>query len=736
MKKSLSSQLLSGFSLAIVLVGTLTLVINYRLLQNDLDKQVKSNGQAIARSLEFATEGLLEYGNTSILQRMVQNYATLPKIVDIDIVAPDGKSLVLNKSVKPSNPSTNKHKFSGISSELDNAFIQAATSGLEIVIQTKIKNKQAFVHILPFSSKLFDNGNQYFNQRGLAIVAIDLEQVRNEAWAIFVTTTITMFIGILAILFLMLTLIHKYAIQPLKSLHTEIVNSQALDNIKLPKMLPDNEIAFLANTLVAAIAQLRAVESQKNAELSKINKELSDLSQFLEQKVIERTAELTATNLELQQAKELAQESSKAKSLFLANMSHELRTPLNAILGFAQLILEDDQIPTETKEQINIISQSGQNLLNMINSILVITKMEPGRQKLDIKQFYIRDLIKGVQEVIAFKVRQKQLFFKLENQANINSLIETDELKLKQILVNILDNALKFTDTGGVTLRISSETILPDHLQESQYIPLYFEVEDTGIGISESDLEFIFDPLFQADLGNRFYEGTGLGLPLSKHLIHLMGGDISASSSLHRGSLFRFNILVKLVQDVPDDNPIKNLSLDDNQIIPDSSIFNPNLMGFLVNDAAKINPNLDILLAEDNQVNQIIVLRMLQKLGYKADVAKDGLEVLAKLENHIYDVILMDIQMPHMDGLEATKMIAHNYWHQGDRQQPSTVNNFNNTQDGYPYVKPLVIALTANAFAETKDDCLAIGMYDYMTKPVAIDTLREVLQKASIQLFT
>ena len=417
-------------------------------------------------------------------------------------------------------------------------------------------------------------------------------------------------------------------------------------------------------------------------------------------------------------------------------MSHELRTPLNAILGFAQLILEDDQIPTETKEQINIISQSGQNLLNMINSILVITKMEPGRQKLDIKQFYIRDLIKGVQEVIAFKVRQKQLFFKLENQANINSLIETDELKLKQILVNILDNALKFTDTGGVTLRISSETILPDHLQESQYIPLYFEVEDTGIGISESDLEFIFDPLFQADLGNRFYEGTGLGLPLSKHLIHLMGGDISASSSLHRGSLFRFNILVKLVQDVPDDNPIKNLSLDDNQIIPDSSIFNPNLMGFLVNDAAKINPNLDILLAEDNQVNQIIVLRMLQKLGYKADVAKDGLEVLAKLENHIYDVILMDIQMPHMDGLEATKMIAHNYWHQGDRQQPSTVNNFNNTQDGYPYVKPLVIALTANAFAETKDDCLAIGMYDYMTKPVAIDTLREVLQKASIQLFT
>lgn len=734
MKKSLSSQLLSGFSLSIVLVGTLTLWINYRLLQNDLDKQVKNSAQSITRSLEFATEGLLEYGNTSILQRMVQNYATLPKIVDIDIIAPDGNSLISYKSNRLSNSSANKHKFSGISSNLENAFVQASSSGLEIVVQTKIKNREVFVHILPFSSKLFDNGRQYANQRGLAVVAIDLEQVRNEAWTIFLTTTITMFIGVLAILVLMLTLIHKYAVYPLKSIRIAIANSQTLDNIQLPKKLPVNEIGFLANTLVTAIAQLQAIENQKNAELNKINQELSELSQFLETKVIERTAELTATNLELQQAKELAQESSKAKSLFLANMSHELRTPLNAILGFSQLILEDKEISAETREQIHIISQSGQNLLNMINSILVITKMESGKQKLEVNKFYIKDLVKSVQEVIAFKIREKQLFFKIENQADIDSLIETDELRLKQVLINILDNALKYTDTGGVTLRIMSEVSSPESSQESPYIPIYFEVEDTGIGISESHLSYIFEPLFQVDLGKRFYEGTGLGLPLSKQLIQLMGGDISVSSVPNQGSVFRFSILAKLIKDIPEDNSLQKLSFDESQNMPVTPELKSNILNFSSTDTPKLETGLNILLAEDNQVNQIIVLRMLDRLGYKADVAKDGLEVLAKLENHIYDVILMDIQMPRMDGLEATKAIAHNYWHQDDQRQSSASHTHNAPQPTFPCPKPIVIALTANALAETKENCLAIGMYDYMTKPVAIDTLKEVLQKVSIHL--
>jgi signal transduction histidine kinase len=512
-------------------------------LQNDLDKQIKNNAQAIARSLEFATEGLLEYGNTAILQRMVQNYATLPKIVEIDIVAPDGKSLVINKSNKSNNASTNNHKFSSISSELETAFTQASNSGLEIVIQTKIKNREVFVHILPFSSQLFEQSSQNFSRRGLAIVAIDLEQSRNEAWAIFITTTVTMFIGVLAILFLMLTLIHKYAVHPLKLMHIEIANSQTLDKIKLPNELPENEIGFLAATLVTAIAQLQAIERQKNAELNELNKELSKLSQFLETKVIERTAELTATNSELQKAKELAQESNKAKNLFLANMSHELRTPLNAILGFAQLIFEDEQVSGDIKEQIHIISQSGQNLLNMINGILLITKMESSTQKLNISRFYIKDLIKNVQEVVAFKTREKQLFFKIENQLNIHDSIEADELRLKQVLINILDNALKFTNNGGVTLRISSDATSPDHLQEYEHSSLYFEIEDTGIGISELDLDRIFEPLFQVNLGQHFYEGTGLGLPLSKQSIHLMGGDISVSSKPNQGSLLSFFFL-------------------------------------------------------------------------------------------------------------------------------------------------------------------------------------------------
>ena len=698
MKKSLSRQLLIGFGVSLVVVGISTLWINYRLLQNDLEQQVQKRAQSIARSLEFATEGLIEYGNESILQRMVQNYATLPTVLEIAIVAPNGKTMVTQ------DQSDGKISYASLHPELAAHLDKAATTGLEVVVETTIKDKTAVVHILPFSGSLFTKiGQNNLDRRGLAITVIDLQQVQQEAWRTFLTSTITMMVGTLAILFLMVLLIQIYALRPLKNLNSAIAQSKNTGNIALPKSLPSNEIGYLANTLVTAIGQLNEFEKSKNEELRKINTQLEQLSESLEMKVIDRTAELTTTNIELQQAKEVAQEASKAKSLFLANMSHELRTPLNAILGFTQLILDDNKVTEEISEQLKIINRSGEHLLALINSVLVMSKIDSGSQILNVSDFYIGDLIKTVSEIIEFKVRQKKLSLVIENNTNLSKFIRTDELKLRQILINLLNNAVKFTSSGKVTLRISSDTNNSQLSNNSQRQYLYFEVEDTGLGIEEENLEKIFQPFFQSESGRQAYEGTGLGLSISRQFVNLMDGDISVSSIVGQGSVFRFYIAAQLVEAdsvQPLSNIINESQLESKSVSTDSQ--------------EKFLPEqLRLLIAEDSVVNQKIILKMLETCGYKADVANNGIEVLEKLQSSNYDVILMDIQMPKMDGLEAAKHIYHEL---------------------FPFHKPLIIAVTANILAENQEACLAAGMYDYISKPVRIDTLRQALQRASSHL--
>lgn len=698
MKKSLSRQLLIGFGLSLVVVGISTLWINYRLLQNDLEQQVQRRAQSIARSLEFATEGLIEYGNESILQRMVQNYATLPTVLEVAIVEPNGKTMVTL------DQSDGKKNYGSLHPELLAYLDKAATTGVEVVVETRINGKAAIVHILPFSSSLFaKTGQNHIDRRGLAITAIDLQQVQQEAWQTFLTSTITMMVGTLAILFLMVLLIQIYALRPLKKLNSAIAQSKNTGTVILPKSLPSNEIGYLANTLVTAIGQLQEFEKSKNEELRKINTQLEQLSESLEMKVIDRTAELTMTNVELQKAKEVAQEASKAKSLFLANMSHELRTPLNAILGFTQLILDDNQVTEEISEQLKIINRSGEHLLALINSVLVMSKIDSGSQILNMSDFHIGDLIKTVSEIIEFKVRQKKLSLVIENNTNLSKLIRTDELKLRQILINLLNNAVKFTSSGKVTLRISSDTNNFQLSNDSQRQYLYFEVEDTGLGIEEENLENIFQPFFQSKSGRQAYEGTGLGLSISRQFVNLMDGDISVSSIVGQGSVFRFYIAVELVE-ANSVQPLRNI-INENQSVSKS-----------VNTDSKekfLPDQLRLLIAEDSIVNQKIILKMLETCGYKADIANNGIEVLEKLQSSNYDVILMDIQMPKMDGLEAAKHIYHEL---------------------FPFHKPLIIAVTANILAENQEACLAAGMYDYISKPVRIDTLRQALQRASLHL--
>lgn len=461
-----------------------------------------------------------------------------------------------------------------------------------------------------------------------------------------------------------------------------ILSIQPSENEKLKKS-DTNILRLLANQLGVTLYNAKLYTALKKA-----NEELGH-----------RAIKLQKQTAELLHAKEAAEAASRAKSEFLANMSHEFRTPLNGILGYAQLLKQKPDVLLKSQlDEINIIQQSGEYLLTLINDILDMSRIEAGRMDLTMSEIHLSSFLNNLVQILQMQAAQKHLSFIYDTPTDLPEWVEIDKKRLRQVLINLLGNAIKFTKQGHITFTVKS---LPSQnmLKETANQPnenssrkIRFQVEDTGKGMTPEELEKIFLPFEQTNRTNYQTEGTGLGLAISQRLTEIMGGELEVKSKPNVGSVFWFDLILPVTS---------TKSIIKKEHLPAYK----KVIGYK-SRLQRYKKEITVLITDDKYSNRLILTTLLKQIGFKILEATNGEEAVGLAKQHVPELILMDLIMPGMSGLEATKKI---------RQLPALINT-------------VIIAVTASVFEEDREQSLFAGCNDFISKPVKVNYLFEVLQ--------
>ncbi len=723
--RPLRYQLLIGFAVVLSLTALTTVALTYNSLKKSSEKNIRNRAKNITESIEFAAEGLIETGDVYRLNRLVQNFASWPKVQKICIIDAQGIILAHGDGMEK----VRGKKYSEVNPSLYPLFQQVSVSGIPQYKNTNIKGGQVVVYALPFNTYSFPKfGSRNFqNPRAVTIAILDRDELAQEAYQLTLLIVVSSVISGSVILFLVSLLIQHFVLTPLGKLHRALMEYEQLNKFILPS-LPQNEINFLGQTLAQTFAQLEIyqrealeISEQKYVEIAQRydlasqatrvwiwewqiktnhlevdsnlfywlgfdNVSLEKTPDFFiypgdrdlfwqtiqqnlvsntpklsgeyrlqardgklyhclfrgqiyqdkdgkQQRIIGTIADITERKKaeeKLKLSNQILAKATQLKDEFLANMSHELRTPLNAILGMTEG-LQQKVYGTLNDKQIHalaMVETSGKHLLSLINDILDLSKIEAGRMELDLNPTNVNSLCAHSLTFVRQFALQKQISLLSEIPANLPE-IRVDKRRLCQVLINLLNNAIKFTPEGGnVTLSVSKVAVDVQENDNPEFNYLRFAVKDTGIGITSENLTTLFKPFVQIDSAlNRRYEGTGLGLALVKNIVELHGGSVGATSEIHQGSEFFITVPYTC----------QSGSKDLNGETPET-------LGGETNSRALLIPRINLF--TDNAAYANTVSSYLRAKGYSLQWLNHTPQAIAQLQEDIPDLVIVDFPNP------------------------------------------------------------------------------------------